>query len=116
MSTRPAPLSFVSPPFTDEVGADGTASVSFQTPVGLGWTVTRIAVSSTSAYPTDARVLVNGIFQCGTGAGNGDSATGNPMTVAEGSEVEIQWSGGEPGAVCTGVLTYLFTGQAAPAG
>jgi hypothetical protein len=109
MTTRPAPLSFVSPPLIGVADDTGAASVTFTTPVGLGWTVTRIAVSSTSAYPTDARVFVNGIFQCGTGAGNGDSATGNPMTVAEGSEVIIEWTGCSPGAQCTGVLTYLFT-------
>ncbi len=99
---------FVSPPATAIFGADGTASVSFTTPVGLGWIVTRIAVSSTSSFPTDAYVYVNGVFQLGTGAGNGDSATGNPMPIQEGSEVMVSWTGGQPGAVATATLTYYF--------
>lgn len=99
---------FVSPPNTDVIGADGTAAVTFTTPVGHGWIVTRIAVSSTSGFPTDALVFVNGIFQLGTGAGNGDSATGNPMPVQEGSVVTVEWTGGQPGATCTATLTYYF--------
>ncbi len=111
MTSQPQPQGrqFVSAPTQATIAADGTASVSFTTPVGLGWVVTRIAVSSTSQFPTDAFVDVNGIFQLGTGAGNGDSATGNPMPVQEGSIVTVSWTGGQPGKVCTATLTYTFT-------
>ena len=109
MTTVPAQSrQFVSPPKTAIFGGDGTASVGFTTPVGLGWILTRIAVSSTSSYPTNAFVYVNEVFQLGTGAGNGDSATGNPMPVQEGSEVTIQWTGGQPGATAQATLTYYF--------
>jgi hypothetical protein len=108
-ATPTPPHIYVTPPDTDTAGDDGVASVTFTVPVGLQWTLTRIAVSSTSAYPTDALVTVNGIFQLGTGAGNGDSATGNPMPIQQGSEITVTWNGCSPGAVCTATLTYTLT-------
>jgi hypothetical protein len=103
-----APHIYVTSPEIASAAADGTASVIFTVPVGLQWVLTRIAVSSTSQYPTNCRVLVNGIFQLGTGAGNGDSATGNPMPIQQGSEITIEWTGCSPGANCTATLTYTL--------
>ena len=99
---------FVTPPQNATVAADGTASIAFSVPVGGVWVITRIAVSSTSQFASQARVFVNGIFQCGTGAGNGDSATGNPIIAGQGVEITIAWSGAQPGSACTGTLTYQF--------
>jgi hypothetical protein len=99
---------YVTPPGTAIAALDGTASVSFTVPVGLQWILTRIAVSSTSIYPTDAVVTVNEVFQLGTGAGNGDSATGNPMPIQQGSVITITWNGAYPGSLCTATLTYTL--------
>jgi len=99
---------FVTPPQNATVAADGTASITFSVPVGGTWIITRMAVSSTSAFPSQARVFVNGIFQLGTGAGNGDSATGNPIIAGQGVEITIEWTGAQPGSSCSGTLTYQF--------
>ena len=79
----------------------GVSTLTLTPPTGYTWLIQQIAVSSTSAIATVCKILIDGIFVCGSASGNQDSADGNPLPVVTASVVTAQWSNGSAGAVYT---------------
>lgn len=86
--------------------ANGAGSVSFTASAQIKRTINIVAVSSGSARPTKATVSVNGLFVCGTRSGNGDTASGTPITLAATDKLTVSWAGGTPNAQGTASIQY----------
>ncbi len=81
---------------------------------GERWTVTRIAITCTSALQTTVKLYRNIISTTtllfGSDAGNNDVASGDPpLELPPSGKVVLVWSGGTPGSVASLVLEGKLT-------
>lgn len=100
---------------TVTLDATGAGSVSVGPERGgESWSLTRIAISSTSVLQTEVAIyrnVVSSLTQLfGSKAGNSDVASGDPpLDIPRSGRIVLEWTGGTPGAICTAVMEGKLT-------
>jgi hypothetical protein len=81
--------------------ANGILELHLTPPSTYYWNVTQITVTCSGVAESIANVYVDQNYYCGTASGNGDSADGSPLIVANGRTLRVIWAGADVGSTCT---------------